>query len=143
MAKQLKGRAIGADTPTMSAPRILVADDSRAVTLLIERSLQSMGWEIVTVHDGMQALVEGLTGKYDLAFLDHFMPVLLGAEILERWHEAGLDLPTIILSGLDDADMAVRCLELGAVDFLRKPFNTKELQVRAKVQLARRLSAAG
>ena len=123
----------------MSAPRILVADDSRAVTLLIERSLQSMGWEIVTVHDGMQALVEGLTGKYDLAFLDHFMPVLLGVEILERWHEAGLDLPTIILSGLDD--MAVRCLELGAVDFLRKPFNTKELQSRAKVQLTRRLTA--
>ncbi len=125
----------------MNTPRILVADDSRAVTLLIERALQSMGWQ--TVQDGMQALVEGLTGKYDLAFLDHFMPVLLGVEILERWHDAGLDLPTIILSGLDDDDMAVRCLELGAVDFLRKPFNTKELQSRAKVQLARRFPAAG
>lgn len=117
---------------------MLVADDSPAVTLLIERTFQSLGWEVTCVHDGMEALDEAMVGGYDIALLDHFLPTMLGAEIVQMLVEAGVDLPCIMLSGIDDDETVVRYLELGAVDFLRKPFNTKELESRVNVQLARR-----
>lgn len=119
-------------------PRMLVADDSPAVTLLIERTFQTLGWDVTCVHDGLDALDEAMVGAYDLALLDHFMPTMLGAEVVQALQEANVDLPCIMLSGIDDDDTVVRYLELGAVDFLRKPFNTKELESRVKVQLARR-----
>jgi DNA-binding response OmpR family regulator len=112
--------------------RVLVADDAPTVTLIVQRGLEALGWEVTVVSDGLAALEEGLSGRYQLVLLDHLMPGMLGSEILQRWQEAGMDTPTIVLSGVDDDDMVVQCLELGAVDFIRKPFNVRELQVRAR-----------
>ena len=57
--------------------------------------------------------------------------------MIQTWIENGIDLPTIIVSTLRDESMIVRCLELGAADFIRKPFNTSELDVRAQIHLMR------
>lgn len=76
-----------------------------------------------------------MAGGIDLAFLDHFMPGLLGSEILAEWQRAGTTIPTIILSSLDDGDAVVELLRAGAVDFIGKPFNVRELVARARIRL--------
>ena len=125
-------------------PRILVADGSHAVTLVIERHFEARGFEVETTHDGLDAYELGASGDFDLALIDHFLPTLLGAEVLQKWAEDDVDLPTIVVSNLDDESMIVRCLELGAVDFIRKPFDTSEIGLRADIHLSkRRLSPSG
>lgn len=120
-----------------TTPHVLVADDSQIVARLIERHFQALGWDVTAVHDGMDALDAGMTQQFDLIFLDQLMPTILGAEVLQMWREGGVVVPVIMLSGVDDEKMIVRCLELGANDFLHKPVNLKELEVRARVHLAR------
>jgi DNA-binding response OmpR family regulator len=121
-----------------TTPRVLIADDSQIVARLIERHFQALGWEVTAVRDGLDALDRGMKEDFDLMFLDQLMPTMLGVEVLQLWREAGVDAPVIMLSGVDDEKMIIRCLELGANDFLHKPVNLKELEVRARVHLARR-----
>jgi DNA-binding response OmpR family regulator len=118
-----------------NGPRILVADDAPTVTLLLTRALEAAGYEVIAVDDGVAAYQAGVTGDFDLALLDHLMPGMLGAEVLQRWNEESVPFKTIILSGMDDDDLVIQLLELGAVDFIRKPFNIKELLVRVRLQL--------
>ncbi len=114
-------------------PRVLVADDAPTVTLLVERGLEADGWEVVVTNDGYEAYELGRTGDFDLALVDHLMPSMLGAEIVQRWAEEGVEIPVLILSGMDDDQTIVECLEAGAVDFMRKPFNIRELRMRARL----------
>ena len=126
--------------------KILVADKNPAVTLILRRHFELAGHHVDVAHDGLDVLEIGMTGEYDLAFIDHFLPTVLGAEIIQKWGEEGVDLPAIVVSTLSDETMIVRCLELGAADFIRKPFNTSELDVRAQIHLTRaasRRSATG
>jgi len=116
-------------------PRVLVADDARTVTLLVERALEAAGYDVTIVSDGAAACEAGLEGEFDIALLDHLMPNMLGAEVLQRWSEAGVTFRTIVLSGMDDDDLVIELLEMGAVDFIRKPFNIKELVVRVRRSL--------
>lgn len=115
--------------------KILVADDAPTVTLLLTRALESAGYAVTVVHDGVAAYEAGVGGDFELALLDHLMPGMLGSEVLQRWNEEGVLFKTIVLSGMDDDDLVIQLLELGAVDFIRKPFNIKELLVRVRLQL--------
>lgn len=117
-------------------PWILVADDARTVTLLLSRSLEAAGYRVTVEGDGVAAYEAGISNEFDLALLDHLMPGMLGSEVLQRWEEAGVSFPTVVLSGMDDDDLVVQLLELGAVDFIRKPFNVKELLIRVRMHLA-------
>lgn len=121
---------------TPDRPRILVADDAATVRLLLTRTLESAGYRVATAEDGVAACQAGIDGDFDLALLDHLMPGMLGTEILQRWSEADVGFPTIVLSGVDDDDLVIQLLELGAVDFVRKPFNIKELLVRMRIHLS-------
>jgi DNA-binding response OmpR family regulator len=118
-----------------NAQKILVADDAPTVTLLLTRALESAGYDVTVVHDGVAAYQAGVSGDFELALLDHLMPGMLGSEVLQRWNEEGVLFKTIVLSGMDDDDLVIQLLELGAVDFIRKPFNIKELLVRVRLQL--------
>jgi two-component system copper resistance phosphate regulon response regulator CusR len=105
------------------------------VTLLVERALEAAGYDVTIVSDGAAACEAGLEGEFDIALLDHLMPNMLEAEVLQRWSEAGVTFRTIVLSGMDDDDLVIELLEMGAVDFIRKPFNIKELVVRVRRSL--------
>jgi DNA-binding response OmpR family regulator len=117
-------------------PWILVADDAATVTLLVSRALESAGYRVMVESDGFAAFEAGIANDFDLALLDHMMPGMLGTEVLQRWSEAGVLFPTVVLSGMDDDDLVIQLLELGAVDFIRKPFNLKELLIRVQLHLA-------
>ncbi|MDH3260007.1 MAG: response regulator transcription factor [Acidimicrobiia bacterium] len=119
----------------MSKPQVLVAEDDRVVSLLIARSLEGVGAQITTVYDGLEAFEVGLTTDFNLVLLDQVMPGLLGVEVLQRWIDDGKNMPVIMVSALTAEEDIVRCLELGAVDFIRKPFSVRELLARAKVHL--------
>jgi DNA-binding response OmpR family regulator len=122
----------------VSKPQVLVAEDDRVVSLLIARSLEGVGADITTVYDGLEAYDVGLAHNFDLVLLDQVMPGLLGVEVLQRWIDDGKDMPVIMVSALTAEEDIVRCLELGAVDFIRKPFSVRELLARVKVHLRAR-----
>ena len=115
--------------------RVLVADDSDTVTTVLATALELEGYQVDTVDNGLAAYEMGATGNYDLVVLDHLMPGLLGLEILERWKAEGHQIATIVLSGVDDDRIAVDALEVGAVDFVRKPFRIPELMARIRSRL--------
>ena len=80
------------------------------------------------------------TGAFDLVLLDIMMPELNGYEVLQhlKHSETWRDLPVIMISALDEIDSAVRCIELGAEDYLRKPFNPVLLRARVQACLEKK-----
>ena len=121
------------DSPAMA--RILIADDSPTVRLLLRRHLEADGHEIIEAGDGTTAYETGRTGQIDLAILDHLMPGMLGLDVLHRWRSEESTFPVLLLSAVDDDTTVVRSLELGAFDYVRKPFSVPELKARVAARL--------
>ena len=115
--------------------RILVADDSQTITTLLTQSLEMNGYEVVAAKHGIEAYEMGKSGDFDLVILDHLMPGLSGLEVIRKWHEDGVPQQVIMLSGVDDDRTVVESLDLGAVDFVRKPFRLPELMARIRQRL--------
>ena len=120
----------------MSEPkRVLVADDSATVTTVLRIALELEGFMVEAADNGPEAYEMGKTGEFDIVILDQLMPGLLGIEVIERWHEEGIDVPVVMLSGVDDDRTVVQSLESGAIDFVRKPFRLPELIARIQLRL--------
>ena len=115
--------------------RILVADDSQTITTLLRSALEGAGYQVTEAADGTEAYEKGRSEEFDLVILDQLMPGLLGLEIIDRWHEEGIEVPVIMLSGVDDDRTVVDSLDKGAVDFVRKPFRLPELMARVRQRL--------
>ena len=117
-------------------PKILVVDDEPAIVELAQLYLQQEDYETVTATDGIQALVQVKKTHPDLVILDLMLPGLDGWEVCKRLR-AETDLPIIMLTARsDDVDKIVG-LELGADDYITKPFNPRELVARVKAILRR------
>ena len=127
----------------MTGARVLVVDDERTVSTLVTRAVESLGCEVVQSFDGYEAYDIGMREDFDLALVDMFLPGLLGIEILNRWRTAGRSFPVIMVSGSNSEDDIVQSLELGANDYVTKPFRVRELLARVKVQLRQRHSSLG
>lgn len=121
------GQILVSDQPK---PVVLVAEDSAQVQLMIRREFESRGWDVVAAMDGEAALRLGLDTHVDVAVLDVMMPGRTGPEVLHAWREADVAFPVLVLSAVQDEDRVIGLLELGAVDYVRKPFSTRELAVR-------------
>ncbi|HJR91306.1 MAG TPA: response regulator transcription factor [Acidimicrobiia bacterium] len=117
--------------------RILVADDSPTVRLLVRRHLESDGHDVVEASDGTTAYDLGANEDFDLAILDQLMPGMLGLDILHRWRGEGIELPVLLLSAVNDDATVVQSLSLGAFDYVRKPFSVPELKARLASHLPR------
>lgn len=117
-------------------PKILLVDDDIELTELLSELLSMEGFDVHTVHNGQEALDELEIEHYDLILLDVMMPVLNGIETLKQLRQK-YSLPVLMLSARDDEIDRVLGLELGADDYLPKPFNDRELVARIKAILRR------
>jgi DNA-binding response OmpR family regulator len=119
--------------------RILVVDDDALSRKMLRRAAETQGYEVVDASTGAEAL-EALAGdqSFDAVLLDVVMPELDGYETLERIKadDAISHLPVIMISGVDDLASVVRCIEMGATDYLPKPFDAAILSARLKSSLA-------
>jgi DNA-binding response OmpR family regulator len=116
--------------------RVLVVDDVAAVRDMVVRLLVEVGYEVHAVSDGEAALAEALTGKYDLLILDIRLPKIDGIEVCRRIRLQS-EIPVLMLTGLGKATDKVMGLEMGADDYLTKPFSALELLARVKALLRR------
>ena len=118
--------------------RILVVDDIEDNRDLLVRRLRREGYHDTQVAaDGEQALQLIEAQAFDLVLLDIMMPICNGYEVLERLRAANRlhELPVIVITALNELDSAVRCIELGAVDYLPKPFNPTLLRARVNATI--------
>jgi two-component system cell cycle response regulator len=120
--------------------RLLVVDDDPINRRLLASYLQREGHEVVTANDGGAGWETVRREPFDVVLLDVLMPELDGYEVLERIRaDADLrHLPVIMISSLDETDSIVRCIELGADDYLPKPFSPPLLRARINAGLARK-----
>ncbi len=118
----------------MDKTHILVVDDDPAILRLLCANLKARGYRVTTAVDGEEAL-KALEGDFvDLIILDVMMPKLDGVEVCRRVREWS-SVPIVVLSARGDEKDKVRCLELGADDYLTKPFGIAELLARIKTAL--------
>ena len=125
----------------MAHETILVVDDEPAILQVIEDRLVREGFEVTTAPTGHQALASGPDLQPDLIILDLMLPDMDGFEVLRQLRAAGSEVPVIILTARDDEVDVVVGLELGADDYIAKPFNPRELVARVRVVLRRRVAA--
>jgi len=117
---------------------ILVVDDNRLNRLKLAHSLQQEGHSFATAEDGRQALDMLAEQPFDVVLLDLVMPELDGFQVLEQMKADSRlrELPVIVISALDDMDSILRCVEMGATDYLPKPFDVALLRARLNASLA-------
>ncbi len=116
---------------------ILVVDDEPKITQLVRDYLERAGFGVVTAADGREALMRARTEHPDLVVLDLGLPQLDGLDVTRRLRRDG-DLPIIMLTARDDETDKLIGLELGADDYVTKPFSPRELVARVRAVLRRR-----
>ncbi|MFO1050867.1 MAG: sigma-54 dependent transcriptional regulator [Planctomycetota bacterium] len=118
--------------PDRSSPRILIADDQRAVREELAYALGYDGYRTVEAVDGKEALARCEEGDVALCLLDVKMPGMDGLEVLEVMRERWPSLPVVMISGHGDIETAVIAVKRGAFDFLPKPFDSERVIVSVK-----------
>ncbi|MTV81733.1 response regulator transcription factor [Secundilactobacillus folii] len=117
--------------------KILIVEDDEALAQSLERFLSEIA-ETTVSNDGLEGQMLGKEGIFDLTVLDLMLPQVGGYDILKYWRtECKLDMPVLILTAKDTLDDKVRGFELGADDYLTKPFHREELLMRVKALLRR------
>jgi two-component system, OmpR family, response regulator MprA len=118
--------------------RIFVVDDDEKITSLLRRSLAFEGYEVNIANDGQSGLKLFQQADPDLLILDVMMPIMDGWEVCRRVREAGSGVPVLMLTAKDDIQDRVKGLDLGADDYLIKPFALEELLARVRALLRRK-----
>lgn len=121
--------------------KILVIDDDEKITSMLRRSLAFEGYTVFTANHGMDGLKQILENDPDTVILDVMMPQLDGWEVVRRIREGGSNVPVLMLTAKDEITDRVKGLDLGADDYLVKPFALEELLARVRVLLRRRAAA--
>ena len=121
-------------------PLILVVDDTPENLEIVTRRLESQSYAVALAADGEEALAQVASLRPDLILLDVMMPKLDGYQVLERLKAEGRlhDIPVIMISALNEIESVVRCIELGAVDYLSKPFDPVLLKARVGASLEKK-----
>ena len=117
--------------------KILVVEDEAKTGDYLKQGLVEAGFVVDLARDGVDGLHLGESGEYDLAILDVMLPKLNGWQILDGMRRAGCDTPVLFLTARDQVEDRVKGLELGADDYLVKPFAFSELLARVRTLLRR------
>jgi DNA-binding response OmpR family regulator len=123
-------------TPRTAQPaRILLIDDEQRVLRFVSRGLRAEGYTVDSADNGADGLRMALTGGYDLIILDLLMPGLDGPTVLRRIVRKLPSQQVMVVSCLTETATKVRCFEVGAGDYLAKPFSLEELLARVQAHL--------
>lgn len=125
------------------AHRVLVVDDEESILKLVEYNLAQAGFEVLTADNGMDALRLVRAERPDLLVLDLMLPGLGGMEVCQQLRREGYTTPIIMLTARDDEVDRILGLEMGADDYVTKPFSPRELVARVKAVLRRSGEEAG
>ncbi len=117
--------------------RILVVEDEKKVASFIKRGLEQESYAVDIVHDGVEGEHYARVNDYDSIILDIMLPKKNGLDVLKDLREAGVDTPVILLTARDSVEDRVKGLNLGADDYLVKPFAFEELIARLNVMMRR------
>jgi sigma-B regulation protein RsbU (phosphoserine phosphatase) len=127
---------------TVSPPpaRILVVDDNEMNREMLSRRLSRQGHLVDMAENGRRALERARAGTYELMLLDVMMPELDGRQVLEAWFQDPVlkNIPVVMISASDETETIARCIELGADDYLPKPFDPVILQARVGASLEKK-----
>ena len=115
---------------------ILIVEDEKIIAEILLYNIQAGEYNAFAVHDGQSGLDEALSGKYDLILLDLMLPVMDGYEVCKKIREK-LDVPIIILTARTEERDKIFGLDLGADDYMTKPFSVNELMSRIKANIRR------
>lgn len=128
---------------TANAIRILVVDDEPPIRRLLRVGLSTEGYAVIEAADAAEAIARMASDKPEVVILDLGLPDVDGHTLLTRWRDEGVVLPILILSSRSDEAGIVKALELGADDYVVKPFGVAELAARVRVALRHRLQVQG
>ncbi len=119
--------------------RILLVEDDRSLQRTLVRLLKTQNFAVDATASGKEATFLAKTNDYDIVVLDIMLPDIDGYEVCRRLREGGIKTPIMMLTALDEVDSRIKGLDIGADDYLPKPFHAGELLARVRA-LARRLS---
>lgn len=118
-------------------PKILIVEDEKKIARFLELELRHEGYDVLTAFDGRSGLDIALESDPDLLILDLMLPELSGIEVCRRLRHTS-DIPIIMLTAKDDVSDKVMGLDMGADDYMTKPFAIEELLARIRVALKKR-----
>ena len=116
---------------------VLIVDDEKNIVEILSYNLKKEGFNTITAYDGEEALKQYSSNRPDLILLDIMLPVLDGFEVCRRIREKDRLTPIIMLTAREEETDKVFGLDLGADDYITKPFSVRELQARVKANLRR------
>lgn len=123
--------------------RVLIIEDDREIASVVAMNLESNGLATEQVHDGVEGLKRALTGSYDLIILDIMLPGLDGISLCRKLREVDGNTPVLMLTAKTEEIDLVLSLELGADDYMTKPFSIRELVARTNALLRRTAARRG
>lgn len=115
--------------------RILIAEDDPLISSFLEKGLRASGYVTQVVDDGEQATQMSLNDSFDLLILDMGLPEREGFQVLQDLRAQGKPVPVLVLTGRPELRDAVACLDVGADDYMTKPFRFEELLARVRARL--------
>ena len=122
--------------------RLLIAEDDQVLADGLLRSLRAAGYAVDQVGTGTEADAALASHDFDLVILDLGLPKMHGFEVLRKLRGRGLTMPVLILTAADSVEQRVKCLDLGADDYMAKPFSLQELEARVRALTRRGLGTA-
>ena len=126
----------------MPSPLLLVVEDDRALSALLDELFTAEGYRVDTAYDAQQGMHSALTGDYDALIVDRGLAVMDGADLIALLRSRGISTPALILTARGSVEDRVEGLDAGAQDYLVKPFEIPELLARVRALVRRADDAA-
>src|SRR5699024_7129544 len=123
--------------------KILIVDDEESIVTLLQYNIEKAGFDTAVAYSGTEAFDKALSQSFDLIILDLMLPGMEGTEVCKKLRQEKIDTPILMLTAKDDEFDKVLGLELGADDYLTKPFSPKEVVARIKAILRRTRKQTG
>src|SRR5699024_2448642 len=117
--------------------KIFIVDDEKSIVTLLTYNMEKAGYETDVAYDGNEAITMAMNNQYDLIILDVMLPGVDGLEVCKTLRQNKVETPILILTAREDEFDKVLGLELGADDYITKPFSPREIVARVKAILRR------